>query len=91
MEKGMAAGKKAVKLDNHSSIAHYVLGLSYVWAEQFQAAISEVEISLQLNPYNAQAQRGLVTASIRSAGPPKASSKWSHPVGKSTRAIQSTK
>lgn len=59
IEKGMAAGKKAVKLDDHSSIAHYVLGLSYVWAEQFQTAISEVEISLQLNPYNAQAQRGL--------------------------------
>lgn len=59
MEKGMRAGKKAVELDDRSSVAHYVLGLSYVWAEQFQAAISEVEIALQLNPFFAQAQRGL--------------------------------
>ena len=59
VEKGLAAGKKAVELDDHSSIAHYLLGYAYVWAEQFQAAISEVEISLQLNPFNAQAQRGL--------------------------------
>lgn len=59
VEKGIAAGKKAVDLDDYSSIAHYVLGYAYVWAEQFQAAISEVEISLQLNPYNAQALRGL--------------------------------
>lgn len=59
MDKGMEAGKKAVELDEHSSIAHYVLGLAYVWAEQFQAAVSEVEIALQLNPFNAQARRGL--------------------------------
>lgn len=58
-EKGMEAGKKAVELDEHSSIAHYVLGLAYVWAEQFQAAVSEVEIALQLNPFDAQARRGL--------------------------------
>lgn len=58
-QKGLEAGKRAVALDEHSSIAHYVLGLAYVWAEQFQAAVSEGEIALQLNPFNAQARRGL--------------------------------
>lgn len=59
VEKGMEAAKRAVALDDHSSFAHYVLGMAYVWSEQFQVGISEVEVSLQLNPYNAQAQMGL--------------------------------
>ena len=58
-EKGMEAAKRAVELDDRSSIAHYVLGTAYVWAEQFQTGISEVEISLHLNPDNAQAHMGL--------------------------------
>jgi len=59
VDKGMEAAKRAVALDDRSAFAHYVLGMAYVWAEQFQTAISEVEISLQLNPYNAQARMGL--------------------------------
>lgn len=59
VDKGMEAAKRAVALDDRSSIAHYVLGMAYVWTEQFQAGISEVEISLQLNPYNARAHMGL--------------------------------
>jgi adenylate cyclase len=59
MKKGLRAAMEAVKLDDRSAFAHYVLGVAYAWDEQFQKAISEAEISLQLNPYSAQAHMGL--------------------------------
>ena len=59
LNKGLEAALQAVKLDDRSAFAHYVLGVAYAWDEQFQKAISEAEISLQLNPYSAQAHMGL--------------------------------
>ncbi len=59
MKKGLEAATRAVKLDDRSASAHYVLGVAYAWDEQLQKAISEAETSLQLNPYSAQARMGL--------------------------------
>ena len=59
VDQGLKAARQAVRLDDGSSVAHYVLGMAYVWVEQFQTAITEVETSLQLNPYNPMAHMGL--------------------------------
>ena len=59
MATGLEAAMRAVELDDRSSFAHYVLGVAYVWSEQFPRAISEAEISLQLNPYDARVHMGL--------------------------------
>lgn len=59
LEKGSQAAKRAVELDSRSSFAHYALGVAHAWAEQYSKSISEAEISLQLNPYHAQALMGL--------------------------------
>ena len=58
-KKGLRAAMRAVELDDRSSFAHYVLGVAYVWGEQIDRGISEGEISLKLNPYNAQTHMGL--------------------------------
>ena len=59
LETGLQAALRAVELDDRSSFAHYVLGVAYAWEEQYTKSISEAEISLQLNPYHAQAYMGL--------------------------------
>ncbi|MDJ0958147.1 MAG: adenylate/guanylate cyclase domain-containing protein [Arenicellales bacterium] len=59
LEKGLQAALRAVELDDRSSFAHYVLGVAYAWGEQYTKSISEAEISVQLNPYHAQALMGL--------------------------------
>ena len=58
-ERGMHASRRAVELDDRSSLAHYVLGLCYVWQEDMEKALNEVEVALEINPFNAQARRGL--------------------------------
>ena len=58
-EEGLKAATQAVKLDGQSSYAHYVLGVAYVWAEEFERSIAEAELALKLNPYNAMALMGL--------------------------------
>jgi adenylate cyclase len=59
LEEGTQAAMRAVELDSRSSFAHYVLGVAYAWDEQYSRSISEAEIALQLNPYDAQAHMGL--------------------------------
>jgi len=59
IEKGLKASERAVELENRSYFAHYVLGVAYTWSEQLQRGISEVEISLELNPCFAQSWMGL--------------------------------
>ncbi len=59
IEEGFNAAQKAVKLDDRSAMAHYVLGVGHVWKEDFQAGIREGELSIELNPYNATAHMGL--------------------------------
>ena len=59
LAKGFAAALKAVELDDGSSIARFVLGTAYVWAEKLELGIMEVEKALELNPFNAHAQMGL--------------------------------
>lgn len=59
LEKGFQAAKEAIRLDDNSAFAHYVLGVAYTWNEQYQKGISEAETSLRLNPYSAQTHMGL--------------------------------
>ena len=59
LEEGMNAATRAVELDNQSSFAHYVLGVAYVWHEQFEKGVLEARLALELNPYNAMALMGL--------------------------------
>jgi Flp pilus assembly protein TadD len=59
LAKGFTAALKAVEIDDGSSIARYVLGTAYVWAEKFELAVMEAEKALELNPFNAHAQMGL--------------------------------
>ena len=58
-EQGMNAASRAVELDSQSSFAHYVLGVAYVWHEQFEKGVYEARLALELNPYNAMALMGL--------------------------------
>ena len=59
VDKGLEAALEAVRLDDRSAFAHYALSVGYVWNEQIDKSISELKISLQLNPYSAQANMGL--------------------------------
>jgi len=53
IDKGFEASKKAVELDDSSAFAHYVLATAYVWAENLQLGIAQVEKCIELNPYSA--------------------------------------
>lgn len=57
--KGFKAAKKAVAVDDSSALAHYVLATAYVWAEDIQLGLAQVEKAIQLNPYFAQAHMAL--------------------------------
>ena len=54
LEKGLAAGEKAVDLDDNDSYTHYALGRILVLAGQGKRAIAELEKSIALNSSNAQ-------------------------------------
>ena len=56
---GFSAARKAVDLDDGSSLARFVLGTAYVWAEKLDLGIMEVEKAIELNPFNARAQMAL--------------------------------
>jgi Flp pilus assembly protein TadD len=59
LAKGFKAAREAVALDANSSSAHLSLGHAYVWAEDYETAISETEIAVELNPSNAHARMAL--------------------------------
>ena len=59
LNKGFEAALQAVKLDQRSAAAHYILGVAYAWNEEYTKSIGEAEISLELNPYSAQTNMGL--------------------------------
>jgi DNA-binding SARP family transcriptional activator len=51
--------RKAVTLDPNSSDAHLQVGTAYVWGEDFDSALSETELAVELNPSNAHARMAL--------------------------------
>ena len=53
------AARRAVELDEGSALAHFILGAAYVWKEDLETGLAEVERALELNPYHAHAQMAL--------------------------------
>ena len=49
----LQAARQGVKLDQHNSEAHCILGFGLTWARKFHLAIAAGEQALQLNPSNA--------------------------------------
>ncbi len=56
---GVEAARQAVTFDPNSSAAHVALGQAHVWAEEFEAAIAETDLAVDLNPSNAHARMAL--------------------------------
>ena len=56
---GKKAAMEAVRLDGDSCYAHYVLGVAYIWSEEFEKGLAEGELALKLNPYHAQSLMGM--------------------------------
>lgn len=59
LAQGMEAARQAVAFDPNSSAAHVVMGQAHVWAEEFEAAIAETNLAVELNPSNAHARMAL--------------------------------
>jgi DNA-binding SARP family transcriptional activator len=57
--KGLDAARRAVALDATSSMAHLAFAEAHVWAEDFDVAIPETQLAIELNPSNAIARMGL--------------------------------
>lgn len=53
------AAREAVVLDPQSSAARYSLGTANVWRQDFDAAIAETTLAVELNPSNVHARRAL--------------------------------
>ena len=60
--KCLEAARRAVKLDDMDSSAHWMLGLALQWAGQYELAVAAAERATQINPSNAQAHVSLGTA-----------------------------
>jgi adenylate cyclase len=59
MKQGLAAGEKAVALDDSDSITHFALGRFLALTGDGRRAVAEMERAVALNPNYAQAQYGL--------------------------------
>jgi adenylate cyclase len=53
------AARRAVELDEGSALAHFILSGAYVWREDLETGLAELERALELNPYHAHAQMAL--------------------------------
>ncbi len=66
-EKALQAARRAVKLDGNDALTHWALGLIYYVDPDPDAAISEFEYAIQLNPSFAEAH-SLLGNSLSGAG-----------------------
>jgi adenylate cyclase len=71
-ERALDAAKRAVALDRDDAGAHCTLGRIRYLSREYAAAISELEIALDLNPSLALAHYGLGAAFVFSGNPQKA-------------------
>ena len=55
LELGFKAAQQGVKLAERSALTHFVLSTVYMWREQISLSLSELDRTLQLNPYFARA------------------------------------
>jgi DNA-binding SARP family transcriptional activator/TolB-like protein len=53
------AARRAVELDGRSSAAHRALAAAHVWLEDFEVAIPETRLAVDLNPSDAHARMAL--------------------------------
>lgn len=58
-QKALDAARRAVVLDDASSVAHHALSGAYIWRNEHAAAIAETRIAAELNPSNAHARLAL--------------------------------
>ncbi|WP_193371250.1 BTAD domain-containing putative transcriptional regulator [Pelagibius marinus] len=59
IERMHAAAKRAVELDDSSSLAHYRLSTAYLWRNEHELAIAEGRQAVELNPMSADALHAL--------------------------------
>ena len=57
--KALEAARRAVALDNESSMAHLALGGAYIWTNQHELAVAETRTAAELNPSNILARLAL--------------------------------
>ena len=49
---GLRFARRAVELDDSSSVAHLSLSGAFIWSNQHEASIAETRVAMQLNPSN---------------------------------------
>jgi len=59
LARAFETAREAAALDPNSSDAHLRLGTAYVWREEFDSAMAETELAVELNPSNAHARLAL--------------------------------
>jgi adenylate cyclase len=57
--KALDAARRAVALDNSSSLAHLALSGGYIWSNQHELSIAETRTAVELNPSNVPARFAL--------------------------------
>jgi adenylate cyclase len=58
-QKALDAARRAVALDNNSSMAHLALSGAYIWQNQHDLSIAETRTAVELNPSNVLARLAL--------------------------------
>ncbi len=56
LQKGFAAGRRAVDLDDSSALAHIALGTVHIWAGETEQGLAEAQMAAELNPNFAHAR-----------------------------------
>ena len=59
LDDALHAAQRAAKLDDMDALSHFALGRAHLARSEYDLAISEMEISIELNPSLAQAHCGL--------------------------------
>jgi TolB-like protein len=72
LSEGLGVSQHAVQLDDRDSFAHAILGRLHMMARDFDRAIAETRIAIELNPNAAQAYFGLGFALVVAGHPEQA-------------------
>lgn len=58
-KKALEAARRAVDLDNGSSLAHLALGGAYIWSNKHELSVAETRTAVEFNPSNVLARLAL--------------------------------